>query len=60
MTYYDLDNDTEGSQQQAERDANLVLPLDGTAGGYGEDAFLPTCPICFDPIDYCLGHGELG
>jgi hypothetical protein len=20
----------------------------------------PLCPICDDPIDYCLGHGELG
>jgi hypothetical protein len=45
---------------ETDEDANLALLLDGTAGGYGEDAFLPTCPICFDPIDYCLGHGELG
>lgn len=20
----------------------------------------PRCPACGDPIDYCLGHGEIG
>lgn len=38
------------------------LLLDGTAGGYGEDAFpiweeYPDCEICGEPIDYCSGHG---
>lgn len=35
-------------------------PTDSSAGGFGESEFVATCEICFDPIDYCLGHGDLG
>jgi hypothetical protein len=57
MTYYDLDNDTEGSRAQAERDASQIE-------GYGPDLFpnldqeFPDCEICGDPIDFCIGHGS--
>ena len=35
-------------------------PTDESAGGFGESEFIATCQICFDPIDYCPGHGDLG
>lgn len=35
-------------------------PSDPYAGGYGEDEYVSFCEICHDPIDYCLGHGDLG
>lgn len=22
--------------------------------------YLPVCPVCGDPIDYCQGHGPIG
>lgn len=25
-----------------------------------EHAWVSFCPVCFDPIDYCTGHGEIG
>jgi hypothetical protein len=55
---YDYDySEGPACKAQAEHDANLVEPLDGLAGGYGEDSFIAVCEICLDPIDYCLGHG---
>ena len=27
---------------------------------HDHDEYVPTCPYCHDPIDYCSGHGEIG
>lgn len=32
----------------------------GVTAVWGNDEFLPTCPTCWDPIDYCQGHGTIG